>query len=64
MLEFFKNIFAFLNAEGVKYMLSGSVAMSIHIVPRATHDMDVVIELLPEHLDKFVDHFGKKYYCD
>lgn len=45
-------------------MLSGSVAMSIYILPRATRGVDVVIELLPDDVDKFVEHFGKQYYCD
>jgi len=45
-------------------MLSGSVAMSIYIVPRSTRDMDIVVELSPDDADKFVEFFGKEYYCD
>ncbi len=64
MLEFFKNVIAFLNNQGIPYMLSGSVASSVYIVPRATRDMDIVVELSPDDVDKFVGHFGTQYYCD
>lgn len=45
-------------------MLSGSVAMSIYIVPRATRDFDFIIHLEPGSIDSFVRHFQDGYYCD
>lgn len=45
-------------------MLTGSVAMSIYIVPRATKDMDFVVALETEDIDKIAAHFTKEYYCD
>lgn len=35
-------------------MLSGSVAMSLYIIPRATRDFDFVVHLLPENIDLFL----------
>ncbi len=64
MLEFFKNVIAFLNNQGIPYMLSGSVASSVYIVPRATRDIDIKVELSPDDVDKFVGHFRTQYYCD
>jgi len=45
-------------------MLSGSVAMSIYVVPRATRDMDFIVHLKPEHISKIIEHFKEGYYCD
>lgn len=64
MLPFFQNIVGFLNKEEIPYMLTGSVAMSIYIVPRATKDMDFVVALEKEDIDKIAARFGNEYYCD
>lgn len=45
-------------------MLSGSVAMSIYVVPRATNDMDFVVHLQPENVDKLTEHFSEGFYCN
>ena len=45
MIAFFQKITDVLNESNIPYMLSGSVAMSIYIVPRATRDFDFVIHL-------------------
>jgi hypothetical protein len=45
-------------------MLSGSVAMSIYIVPRATRDFDFIIHLEEKNIDRFIQHFQDGYYCD
>lgn len=64
MLPFFQNIVSFLNEENIPYMLTGSVAMSIYIVPRATKDMDFVVALQEEDVDKIFQRFQHQYYCD
>ena len=43
-----------LDALGVPYMVTGSVAASYHGRPRATHDTDVVIDPTPSQLDELV----------
>lgn len=45
-------------------MLSGSVAMSLYIVPRATQDFDFIVHLRPQDIDRFVENFKEGYYCD
>jgi hypothetical protein len=45
-------------------MLSGSVAMSLYIVPRATRDFDFIIHLLPKDIDLLVSNFKEGYYCN
>lgn len=43
-----------LAAAGIPYMVTGSVASSFHGTPRATRDIDIVIDPTPEALDTFV----------
>ncbi|MEJ7676924.1 MAG: hypothetical protein WKG06_03415 [Segetibacter sp.] len=45
-------------------MLSGSVAMSIYILPRATRDFDFVIHLQTKDINALADYFREGYYCD
>lgn len=45
-------------------MLSGSVAMSVYVVPRATRDFDFVIFLQEGDVKAFVDSFKDGFYCD
>ncbi|HEX8333220.1 MAG TPA: hypothetical protein VF622_11385 [Segetibacter sp.] len=64
MLEFFQKIIDVLNKYNIPYMLSGSVAMSLYVVPRATRDFDFIVSLNLQHVDLFVDDFKNGFYCD
>lgn len=64
MIDFFKKIIDVLNKYRIPYMLSGSVAMSLYIVPRATRDFDFIINLLLKDVDLFADNFKEGYYCE
>jgi hypothetical protein len=64
MISFFQKITDVLNEHKIPYMLSGSVAMSLYIVPRATRDFDFIIHLLPKDIDSFIKKFQDGYYCD
>jgi len=64
MLDFFKNIVLFLSERGIEYMLSGSVALSIYTLPRATRDFDFVVHLDLKDANALVNHFKEGYYCD
>src|ERR1700737_243276 len=64
MIKFFNIIIDALNESKIPYMLSGSVAMSLYIVPRATRDFDFIINLTPQNIDSFVVKFQDGYYCD
>lgn len=64
MVEFFQKITDVLNKNEIPYMLSGSVAMSLYIVPRATRDFDFIVHLQPKDIDRFVENFKEGYYCD
>jgi hypothetical protein len=57
MIKFFNIIIDALNESKIPYMLSGSVAMSLYIVPRATRDFDFIIHLTPQNVDSLVEKF-------
>jgi hypothetical protein len=46
-----------LDAAGVAYMVTGSIVSSLQGEPRATHDVDIVIELPPTDFHGFLAHF-------
>jgi hypothetical protein len=45
-------------------MLSGSVAMSIYVLPRATRDFDFVVNLHERDIALLTEYFSEGYYCD
>ena len=49
-----RTVAAALDAAGIPFMLTGSVASAYHGAGRATMDIDLVIDPLPDHLDAFV----------
>jgi hypothetical protein len=64
MLDFLQKIISFLNTNNIGYMLSGSVAMSVYILPRATRDFDFIVHLQEKDIAALADWFGEGYYCD
>jgi len=64
MEGFFQKIIDVLDGCDIPYMLSGSVAMSLYIVPRATQDFDFIVHLQPQDIDRFVENFKDGFYCD
>jgi hypothetical protein len=52
--ELVKKIVHVLNEVGVDYMLTGSVASSMQGEPRSSHDIDIVVKLLPIQVKKLV----------
>jgi hypothetical protein len=45
-------------------MLTGSMAMSVYTVARATQDFDFVIALQPTDVTKIASRFKSGYYCN
>ena len=43
-------------------MLVGSMALVHYAMPRATVDIDIVVEISPENIDKFIAEFESDYY--
>lgn len=64
MISFFHKIVDVLEESNIPYMLSGSVAMGVYILPRATRDFDFVVYLQPKDVENFVSNFQEGYYCN
>src|SRR5687767_1612872 len=52
--EFIHAICTALESAGIRYMIGGSLASSIHGPQRSTHDVDIVIAPTPDQLDEFL----------
>ncbi len=53
-----------LDRLGVDYLVGGSLASSLHGVPRATQDVDLVAMLRAHHVDEFVAALSPDFYVD
>jgi len=49
---------------GVRWFLGGSLASSIHGVPRATFDADLMADLRPRHVGPLLESLGEEWYAD
>jgi hypothetical protein len=61
-LEALRDVVARLEAAGIAYMLTGSVAMSVYAEPRMTRDVDLVVELDRDAARRVVEIFSPDYY--
>lgn len=48
----------------VRWFLGGSLASSVHGVPRATMDADIVADFKPEHVKPLLKALGDEWYAD
>lgn len=60
--EFLAELAGRLEAAGIPYMVTGSHASSYHGQPRATQDVDFVIDPSARQLDEFLSLLGDPYY--
>lgn len=60
--DFLTNLIKELDRHGIPYMLTGSVASSLHGQPRATKDVDIVIAAAKEQVLNLVKALGENYY--
>ncbi|HIJ70750.1 MAG TPA: hypothetical protein HPP87_05220 [Planctomycetes bacterium] len=62
--EFLNNITSALAKSKIPYMVSGSFGSSFHGRPRATNDVDIVIDPTLKHLEEFIETLGVGYYVN
>ncbi|HEX5391999.1 MAG TPA: nucleotidyl transferase AbiEii/AbiGii toxin family protein [Rhodocyclaceae bacterium] len=51
---FYLDLFRALNDHQVRYLVVGGLAMNLHGVPRMTMDVDLVLAMDEENLDRFI----------
>jgi tRNA nucleotidyltransferase/poly(A) polymerase len=54
MLNRLQDVFASFSRHDVKYLVIGGIAVVLHGVPRATFDLDILIEATPENADRLL----------
>ena len=54
MLNQLKGVFSFFQKHEVKYVVIGGIASVLHGVPRATFDLDILIEATPDNAEKLL----------
>ena len=53
-----------LQAAGIPYMVTGSMALAVYAVPRMTRDIDLVIECRPDDAERIANLFQADCYVD
>lgn len=46
----------------IPYLVGGSVASSLHGIPRSTHDVDLIADLRPEKVQHLLNALGSEFY--
>ena len=57
MLNQLQDVFASFQKHNVKYVIIGGIAAVLHGVPRATFDLDILIEATPDNAQRLLDAF-------
>ena len=63
-LSLLKLVAARLDAAGVAYMVTGSMASAHYGQPRMTRDIDIVAVLVAPHANRFGEWLGPEFMCD
>ena len=53
-----------LDREDLRYMISGSIALSAYVQPRMTRDIDVVVDVSADRVDALLRAFHSGFYLD
>ena len=61
-LDIVRDVSRRLDAAGIAFMLTGSMAMNYYAQPRMTRDIDVVVALQAGDAERIVRLFGADYY--
>jgi hypothetical protein len=55
MLDRLTGVFASLSSHDVRYLVIGGIAAGLHGVPRATFDLDILLDATPENARRLLD---------
>jgi hypothetical protein len=61
-IDIVRDISARFERAQIPYMLTGSMAMNYYAQPRMTRDIDVVVEITPEDIERVMVLFRPHYY--
>ncbi len=61
-LDVLRDVASRLDSAGIPYMLTGSMALNAYAQPRMTRDIDIVVELSADSVQRVEALFGDAYY--
>lgn len=53
-----------LEAAGIPYMVTGSIANNFYSMPRMTRDIDIVVQIAEPDVEKVASQFSPDFYAD
>lgn len=53
-----------LESAGIRYMVTGSIGANFYTIPRMTRDIDIIIEVEKETVEKLFSVFSDDFYLD
>ncbi len=59
---YYENVFSVLQKNSIRYAVAGGVALVLHGVVRFTADLDLIVDLEPDNLERFVQAMGELGY--
>ena len=59
---YYENVFRSLQNKNIRYAVAGGVALVLHGVVRFTADLDLIVDLEPENLGRFVQAMTERGY--
>lgn len=62
LANFLQEVISIMEAAEVPYMLTGSLAAAYYAVPRATQDINFVVEISPASLPDFTELLSSEGY--
>ncbi len=63
-LPAFKRLLEVFNRLGISYAVGGSLASSVHGIPRATIDIDIIVDLQQQQIEPFARKLEADFYAD
>ena len=60
----FKRLLEVFNRLGISYAVGGSLASSVHGIPRATIDIDIIVDLQQQRIEPFARKLEADFYAD
>lgn len=63
-IQITKKIIKIFEELEIQYFISGSLASSLHGIPRATQDVDIVADIKKEHITTLFDKLKMEFYID
>lgn len=63
-LAVISEVVAALDRIGIPHVIGGSFASSVHGIPRATNDVDLVADVRSEHVEPLVATLGHEFYVE